>query len=436
MASAARLRVIAGGLEPRVAFAAAPEVAPPDAMARWPRRTRVAVPGVLLAVLLSLVVHGAFIAWGFYRTAGEEALAEGGSHDLIVMEGVSVLLLDSTESSAADAALPEAAPVTEVATLAALVDTASAAHVTEVEVAATARDDVAAEVTPALPDAATNQVEPAPAKAVDVATAALSSDVAASVAVSDLVAAPGEGAPAAQIPDSRTPTAVTPDGARPVAEKASLPVDDDTAADAAVAEAPSAVPDSVVPAAIADDVVAAIEPIVPPMPAPRPLVVPAQPPPAPASSVTQAAKPAPPPAKPVKPTKPAKPATAASAPSVAEQAAQGPKPGNAGAGGVSADERGKASLSDYRSKVAARLRRARSYPAAARAENLTGTATVTFTITASGGVGRASLAKSSGHRILDQAALDMVARAAPFPPLPAGAGNSITITVPVRFDTN
>ena len=93
-------------------------------------------------------------------------------------------------------------------------------------------------------------------------------------------------------------------------------------------------------------------------------------------------------------------------------------------------------MSDYRAKVAARLRRARSYPAAARAENLTGTATVTFTIRTGGDVGRVSLAKSSGHRILDQAAVEMVHRAAPFPPLPQGAGNSITVTVPVRFDVN
>jgi protein TonB len=335
--------------------------------------------------------------------------------------------------------------VTEVAALAALVDTASAAQVSEVEATATARDDVAAEVTPpavvarpyeatqALPDAATTEVEPAPAQASEATTAVLSSDVAASVAVSDLVAAPEEGAPAAQVADTDTPATVASGTARLVApEETPLSVAD--AAGRAIAEAPAVVSDTFTPAAIADDVVvAASEQVLPPMPVVRPAIAPVEPAPAP---TPEPAKSAPPPAKPVKPAKPAKPATAASAASVAEQAAQGPKLGNAGAGGVSADERGKASLSDYRSKVAARLRRARSYPAAARAENLTGTATVTFTINTGGGVGRASLAKSSGHRILDQAALDMVARAAPFPPLPAGAGNSITITVPVRFDTN
>jgi protein TonB len=36
--------------------------------------------------------------------------------------------------------------------------------------------------------------------------------------------------------------------------------------------------------------------------------------------------------------------------------------------------------------------------------------------------------------VLDQAAVAMVRRASPFPPIPAGLGSSLTVNVPVRFD--
>jgi TonB family protein len=46
-----------------------------------------------------------------------------------------------------------------------------------------------------------------------------------------------------------------------------------------------------------------------------------------------------------------------------------------------------------------------------------------------------ALARSCGHRILDEEALRMVASAAPFPPLPAGYPRpSAELRIPVRFD--
>jgi protein TonB len=120
--------------------------------------------------------------------------------------------------------------------------------------------------------------------------------------------------------------------------------------------------------------------------------------------------------------------------SVANEAARGPAPGTAGAGGNSTEERGRANASAYQAKLAAHLRRFRTFPAEAREKGISGTAIVRFTVASSGAVTAASLAKSSGAGILDQAAVAMVRRASPFPPMPAGLGSSLTVNVPVRFD--
>ncbi|MBN9252357.1 MAG: TonB family protein, partial [Mesorhizobium sp.] len=49
---------------------------------------------------------------------------------------------------------------------------------------------------------------------------------------------------------------------------------------------------------------------------------------------------------------------------------------------------------------------------------------VTFVVNAGGGVGGVSVVRSSGSPELDQAAIAMVRRAAPFPPIPPEAGRS------------
>ncbi len=157
----------------------------------------------------------------------------------------------------------------------------------------------------------------------------------------------------------------------------------------------------------------------------------------PARAQPRQAKPAP---KPPARTRPARQQAAqsaqASTASVAEQAARSPRPGTAGAGGSSNTERGRATLSSYQSKLVAQLRRHRQYPSAARARNMRGTAVVTFTVNAAGAVTRAALARSSGHAVLDEAAVQMVHRASPFPPIPRELGkSSLTVTAPVRFDT-
>lgn len=87
---------------------------------------------------------------------------------------------------------------------------------------------------------------------------------------------------------------------------------------------------------------------------------------------------------------------------------------------------------NYPGEIIARLRRALRYPSAARGAS--GQAVVTFTVSASGAVTSIGLVSSSGNASLDQAAIDTVRRAAPFPPIPAAANRSSwPFTLPLAF---
>jgi protein TonB len=95
--------------------------------------------------------------------------------------------------------------------------------------------------------------------------------------------------------------------------------------------------------------------------------------------------------------------------------------GGAGRGGGQA---GNAAVSNYPGQVASKLRRAvRSVPRGARG-GARRDVHVAFVVTANGGLGSVRISQSSGSPELDQAALASVRRAAPFPPIPAGAGRS------------
>jgi protein TonB len=107
--------------------------------------------------------------------------------------------------------------------------------------------------------------------------------------------------------------------------------------------------------------------------------------------------------------------------------ANGRKDGKSKDGGTKA-------RSNYNGKVLVRLRRAKRYPSQARREHLQGTVTVRFTVARNGAVSGIRLARSSGHTLLDQAALDMVHRASPMPKVPDDIrGSRLSFTVPVRF---
>ncbi|MDK1374810.1 MULTISPECIES: energy transducer TonB [unclassified Sinorhizobium] len=102
--------------------------------------------------------------------------------------------------------------------------------------------------------------------------------------------------------------------------------------------------------------------------------------------------------------------------------------------GSVAQEAGNAAVDNYKGKVQRKLNRAIRYPAEAKRQGLRGVAHVRFTVTSDGGLAGVSLARSAGSPILDQAALDTVRRAAPFPAIPAEARrDSWQFTIPVQF---
>lgn len=467
-------------------------------------------------VAVSLILHGtvllASVGWNFI---GEERVA-GGSEDMVVIEGVDVILLDKMPS--VPAPLAEAREIDESDVAEALPSTDTSAIMggrrpAEVPVdrvgLASGVPPVAAGETAATMVAPRSGVSIAQGQAVSIDS--LSANEVAAQSVSDVsseVAAepfePAEAVTAAAEPLVRADSqasivsalpadAVPPDA---VAEDRALPVDPSRrdreirAVDAALAkraQEPSEGPVSASQALrhpdrqlAAEQQAEAIETMRPPaavLPPDDPVArqanepaarraetvdttaAPPEPGPAPAVAddgsrrpiddtsrvVAQEIVPDPPvppknpleivkskPAK--KPSAPAAPKASAAA-SAASPPARGPTKVNAGAGGKAKDVQGKANLSSYQSKLVAHLRRFRSYPSAARRRRLEGSASVSITINRSGRVTGVSLARSSGHGLLDREAVAMARRASPFPPIPSGLGRSqITIRAPVRFD--
>jgi protein TonB len=164
----------------------------------------------------------------------------------------------------------------------------------------------------------------------------------------------------------------------------------------------------------------------PPPPSETPVVALPEPPPLPPEVKPEPTPPELPPevkkAEPKKPPPPRRTAAPRSERTVAQQAAA-PSPG---AGGVS--------IASWRDLVIAQLQRAKRYPAAAEARRAQGVATVSFTLSRGGGVLSRSLVRSSGNSDLDQEALAMINRAAPFPPFPSSMPQaSVHLSLPVNF---
>lgn len=137
------------------------------------------------------------------------------------------------------------------------------------------------------------------------------------------------------------------------------------------------------------------------------------------------------------PERPREQKAARSAPSIAaapSRAASANSNGNAGAGGT-LDAGGRAAISSYFARVQAHLLRYRVYPPEARSSGASGVARVIFSLGRDGRVLSVSLAGGSGHGVLDQAAVAMVRRAAPFPPFPSEIATSrLEMGAPIRFD--
>jgi protein TonB len=84
------------------------------------------------------------------------------------------------------------------------------------------------------------------------------------------------------------------------------------------------------------------------------------------------------------------------------------------------DSRQSGSSGQYRRTIMESLQSARKYPGLARRRGIEGTVIVSFTIAEDGSMLEISIDKSSGHRILDHATLDVLREAFPMPPPPLG----------------
>ncbi|MDG3576225.1 TonB family protein [Rhizobium sp. YJ-22] len=101
--------------------------------------------------------------------------------------------------------------------------------------------------------------------------------------------------------------------------------------------------------------------------------------------------------------------------------------------GRSATGAGSAAVANYPGKVQSKIRRSVRVPSAFRRERASMSVRVRLTIVSSGQLGGVSVARSSGVSELDEAVVNGVRRAAPFPPLPPEWGKpSWTFTQEVQ----
>ena len=123
-------------------------------------------------------------------------------------------------------------------------------------------------------------------------------------------------------------------------------------------------------------------------------------------------------------------ASLASAPSTVDQRAE-----RAAAPAPGAASHNPNAVPSWKSALVARLERNKRYPHEAQSRGEQGTAQLAFSVDRSGGVHNARIAHSSGSSALDQATLDLIARAAPLPPPPPEiSGGQIPISVPIRYN--
>lgn len=187
-----------------------------------------------------------------------------------------------------------------------------------------------------------------------------------------------------------------------------------------------------------------------PAPVPEPAI--AEPEPTPVEPPIVAAPVVPPPkpdvAKKPSPPKPAK--TAAKSPPIATAGAVAPTTsGLAGAassvagtgtGGTGTDERSTApawaptARVRYEELLFAWMQRHKQYPLLAKRRGLEGRGAVRVRIGRDGRVLERSVTRSTGEAMLDQAALDMVGRANPFPAVPSEyAGETFEFVAPIEY---
>jgi protein TonB len=94
-------------------------------------------------------------------------------------------------------------------------------------------------------------------------------------------------------------------------------------------------------------------------------------------------------------------------------------------------------LKSYLAEVRRRLEKQKTYPWAARRQHREGVVVLKFTIGRGGEIASHTIARSSGHEVLDGAAAAALQKVGRFPPLPAALGRSqLNIQVPLAFRLN
>ena len=108
--------------------------------------------------------------------------------------------------------------------------------------------------------------------------------------------------------------------------------------------------------------------------------------------------------------------------------------GGTGTGGNGKGQASSSELAEFWAMVRSRIEKNQQYPLWAHRNNLEGVVVVRFALTREGPVQQIVLDSSSGHRILDEAALEAVLRGVPYPPLPQGVSlQQLVGRIPVRF---
>ncbi len=99
-----------------------------------------------------------------------------------------------------------------------------------------------------------------------------------------------------------------------------------------------------------------------------------------------------------------------------------------------AREASPAAKASYAKKLLRHVERRKRYPRAAAGKRISGATRLAITINRSGSLVGARVTGSSGHRVLDDAAVATARRAAPYPRPPQGVGGStISFSVTLRF---
>jgi protein TonB len=91
-------------------------------------------------------------------------------------------------------------------------------------------------------------------------------------------------------------------------------------------------------------------------------------------------------------------------------------------------------LKSYLAQVRRLLEKNKTYPWMARRQHQQGVVVLKFTIGKGGAISGHTVARSSGHEVLDGAAKETLQKVGRFPPLPDGLGRSqLTVEVPLAF---